>query len=180
RNTSRKPCPTFRKEVYTIVVTPGQTNQVLKKITATDPDGDVLVYSIEPPEFRNLFAVDAERPTFPDGTDLTELKTSRLYSFRVVARTTGDPIMSTFTNIRVRVQENDAAVVTSNAIEGTVSTVPAQTTSRLPSTLGGSSTGSENSLETTSTLETTTSTTASTTTQEEADHTSPSTSAPPR
>ncbi|PIO70284.1 cadherin domain protein [Teladorsagia circumcincta] len=138
------------------------------------------MYSIEPPEFRNLFAVDAEGQ-LSVRVPISELKQS-LYSFLIVAEDQGNPIMSTFTNIRVRVQEYDAAVVTSNSVEGTISTVPAQATSRLPSTLGASSTVGENSLETTSAPETTASATASTTastTTQEVDHPT-STSAAPR
>ncbi|VDO55349.1 unnamed protein product [Haemonchus placei] len=97
--------PRFAKEVYTVTVTPNQRNQVLRKITATDPDGDVLIYSIEPPEFRNLFAVDAEGQ-LSVRVPISELKQS-LYSFLIVAEDRGKPIMSTFTNIRVRVQDNE-------------------------------------------------------------------------
>lgn len=47
-----------------MTINPENSGQVLKKVKATDPDGDIISYSIEPPEFRNLFAVDAEVP-FP-------------------------------------------------------------------------------------------------------------------
>ncbi|KAK6056630.1 cadherin domain protein [Cooperia oncophora] len=144
--------PRFAKEVYTILVTPSQRNPLLKKITATDPDGDVLTYSIEPPEFRNLFAIDSEGQ-LSVRVPISELKQS-LYSFLIVAEDHGKPILSTFTNIRVRVQESDVTVVTSNSVEGTASTALVQTTSRVPSTVGGSSPETENSLESTSALET--------------------------
>uniref|UniRef100_A0A7I4YRT8 Cadherin domain-containing protein n=1 Tax=Haemonchus contortus TaxID=6289 RepID=A0A7I4YRT8_HAECO len=142
--------PRFAKEVYTVTVTPNKKNHVLKKITATDPDGDVLIYSIEPPEFRNLFAVDAEGQ-LSVRVPISELKQS-LYSFLIVAEDRGKPIMSTFTNIRVRVQDNEVTAVTSNSLEGTYSTESAQTTSPMP-TAGEYSPGSENLLDTTSTQE---------------------------
>ncbi|KAK5984075.1 hypothetical protein GCK32_003578 [Trichostrongylus colubriformis] len=139
--------PRFEKEIYTIVVSPSQSSQVLKTITATDPDGDVVVYSIEPPEFRNLFAIDSEGQ-LSVRVPISELKQSQ-YSFLIVAEDRGNPIMSTFTNIRIRVQGSQTTVATSNSIEGSSST-----TSPRPSTPADTSPRSENSLDTTSAVET--------------------------
>ncbi|KIH67176.1 cadherin domain protein, partial [Ancylostoma duodenale] len=113
--------PRFSSEVYTVTISPANNGQVLKKVKATDPDGDVISYSIEPPEFRNLFAVDAEGQVTAR-VPLDQLRQS-LYSFLVVAEDNGHPVMSSFTNIRVKVPENDHHVVTANSLEGTASTV---------------------------------------------------------
>ncbi|EPB72725.1 cadherin domain protein [Ancylostoma ceylanicum] len=121
--------PRFSSEVYTVRIDPANGGQVLKKVKATDPDGDIISYSIEPPEFRNLFAVDAEGQVTAR-VPLHELKQS-VYSFLVVAEDNGHPVMSSFTNIRVKVPENDNHVVTANSLEGTASTFTAP-----PSTIG--------------------------------------------
>ncbi|KAK6750685.1 hypothetical protein RB195_002572 [Necator americanus] len=113
--------PTFAREVYTITITAADRGQVLKRVKATDPDGDVVSYSIEPPEFRNLFEVDGEGQVTLR-VPLDHLKQTS-YSFLVVAEDNGHPVMSSFTNIRVKVPENENHVVTSDLIEATASTV---------------------------------------------------------
>lgn len=146
--------PRFAKEIYTITVNSSQTNQLLKKVRATDPDGDVVVYSIEPPEFRNLFAVDSEGQ-LSVRVPISDLKQS-LYSFLVVGEDQGKPIMSSFTNIRVRVQEADVALVTASTTKDHVSSsttsAPRSSTGSLTASKATPS-GGENMLLTTAPLQ---------------------------
>uniref|UniRef100_A0A1I7XQV5 Cadherin domain-containing protein n=1 Tax=Heterorhabditis bacteriophora TaxID=37862 RepID=A0A1I7XQV5_HETBA len=107
--------PEFSKEIYSINVTLDKTDRLLKKVEAKDPDGDIIFYSIEPPEYRNLFEVDAE--------GIVSLRvpvsylTQALYSFLVVAEDRKTPIMSTFTNIKVHIPENKRSILTSTSID---------------------------------------------------------------
>ncbi|WKY06499.1 hypothetical protein Q1695_006581 [Nippostrongylus brasiliensis] len=110
--------PRFAKEVYTVTLKPQTTH--LLNVTAVDPDGDVVLYSIEPPEFRNLFAVDA-KGELTVRAHMSELKQS-MYSFLVVAEDRGKPIMSSFTNIRVKLPENFITAATDNFLEFRTST----------------------------------------------------------
>ena len=49
--------PVFSKQTYSISLIPGEGPE-LANVVAQDRDGDVLSYSIEPPEYRNLFSID--------------------------------------------------------------------------------------------------------------------------
>ncbi|CAI2349627.1 unnamed protein product [Caenorhabditis sp. 36 PRJEB53466] len=71
-------------------------------VKATDPDGDILDYSIEPTEYRNLFHVASDGLV----TILEPLHQQR-YSFLVVAEDRGEPIMSSFTNVKVTVEPEE-------------------------------------------------------------------------
>ena len=49
--------PVFSEQTYSISLRPGEGPE-LANVVAQDQDGDVISYSIEPPEYRNLFSID--------------------------------------------------------------------------------------------------------------------------
>ncbi|KAE9419931.1 hypothetical protein Angca_002369, partial [Angiostrongylus cantonensis] len=110
--------PRFAKELYTFVINSSQNGELLEKVTAVDQDGDVIRYSIEPPELRNLFAIDAEGQ-LSVRVPVSAFKQA-LYSFLVIAEDSGKPIMSSFTNIRVLIPENNV-LATRNLLADTTS-----------------------------------------------------------
>uniref|UniRef100_A0A158PKA6 Cadherin domain protein n=1 Tax=Angiostrongylus costaricensis TaxID=334426 RepID=A0A158PKA6_ANGCS len=112
--------PRFAKELYTFVLNSSQNGELLEKVTAVDQDGDVIRYFIEPPELRNLFAIDAEGQ-LSVRVPVFALKQA-LYSFLVISEDNGKPVMSSFTNIRVLIPENDV-LGTRNLLEDTSSTM---------------------------------------------------------
>lgn len=88
--------PTFSAPEYLFTVSQNATE--LGEVQASDPDNDPIDYSIEPTEYRNLFHVDsAGRITVQGGLEQPR------YSFLVVAEDRGNPIMSSFVNVKVTV-----------------------------------------------------------------------------
>ncbi|NP_001360601.1 Cadherin domain-containing protein [Caenorhabditis elegans] len=98
--TPQKPpnhAPTFSMAEYTFTIPQNSTD--LGTVMATDPDGDLIDFSIEPTEYRNLFHVDSSGRIFVRGP----LEQQR-YSFLVVAEDRGSPILSSFVNVKVLVE----------------------------------------------------------------------------
>ncbi|EGT57092.1 CBN-CDH-12 protein [Caenorhabditis brenneri] len=88
--------PTFSAPEYLFTVSQNATE--LGEVQASDPDNDPIDYSIEPTEYRNLFHVDSNgRITVQGGVEQPR------YSFLVVAEDRGNPIMSSFVNVKVTV-----------------------------------------------------------------------------
>ncbi|EFP06176.1 CRE-CDH-12 protein [Caenorhabditis remanei] len=88
--------PTFSAPEYLFTVSQNATE--LGVVEASDTDNDPITYSIEPTEYRNLFHVDSTGRI----TVLGGLEQPR-YSFLVVAEDRGDPMMSSFVNVKVTV-----------------------------------------------------------------------------
>ncbi|KJH43732.1 cadherin domain protein [Dictyocaulus viviparus] len=127
KSVSKNHPPRFADEVHTVTLNSSLNNRLIANVTAVDPDGDAVRYSIEPEQFREFFSVDSEGQLFLR-VSLSKLK-QPLYSFLVVAEDSGKPMMSSFINIEVHLPENNSSLVILNSLEDNASSVITLTSS---------------------------------------------------
>ncbi|CAI4225888.1 unnamed protein product [Auanema sp. JU1783] len=108
--TNRNHAPVFSQQTYDFSLHPeDKIGKTIGSVSVQDPDGDAVLFSIKPAEYRNLFDIN------DNGEVLLKVDPSELsqkqYSFLVRAEDWGPPIMTAVANIHVHLVGFEERVV---------------------------------------------------------------------